>query len=180
MRQAAKELEQARKARARLRMIQHYEQVSRNVSQTCRFFGISRTQFYIWLGRYREAGSAGLRDRPRGPHRSPAQVRHRQNPPHALRAHVPRGPAPCRSHPFQSTDADTQCQRHRISFPTVRASTRRRLTVRSAPTSPRRSEGSRRPCGNSVPSISACGHHPGGSRCAGPANGRRTSRRAVH
>ncbi len=30
----AKELEQARKARARLRMIQHYEQVTRNVSRT--------------------------------------------------------------------------------------------------------------------------------------------------
>ncbi len=77
MRQAAKELEQARKARARLRMIQHAEQVSRNVSQTCRFFGISRTQFYIWLGRYREAGCPGLRDRPRGPHRSPLRT-----PPH--------------------------------------------------------------------------------------------------
>jgi len=37
-------------------MIQHYEQVSRNVCQTCRFFGISRSQFYVWLRRYREAG----------------------------------------------------------------------------------------------------------------------------
>jgi len=46
MRRAVNELEQTRKARARLRMIQHYEQVTHNVSQTCRFFGISHTQFY--------------------------------------------------------------------------------------------------------------------------------------
>ncbi len=39
--QRAKELEQGRKAKARLRMIQHYEQVTYNVSRTCRFFGIS-------------------------------------------------------------------------------------------------------------------------------------------
>jgi len=37
---AAKAREQDRKARARLRVIHHYEQVTRNVSQTCRFFGI--------------------------------------------------------------------------------------------------------------------------------------------
>lgn len=66
-------------------MIEHYEQVSRNVSQTCRFFGISRIQFYGWLGRYREAELAGLRDWPRGPHTSPMKT-----PPHieALVLHV--------------------------------------------------------------------------------------------
>ncbi len=42
MRQAARESEQARKAKARLRTIQHYEQVTRNVSRTCRFFGCKR------------------------------------------------------------------------------------------------------------------------------------------
>ena len=77
MRHRAKELEQARKAKGRLRMIQHYEQVTRNVSRTCRFFGISRTQFYIWLNRYRRAGLAGLRDGPRGPRSHPYQT-----PPH--------------------------------------------------------------------------------------------------
>lgn len=40
---------QEHRARARLRMIQQFEQVAHNVSQTCRFFGISRTQLYIWL-----------------------------------------------------------------------------------------------------------------------------------
>lgn len=69
-----KALEQARRARARLRMIQHYEQVTHNVSRTCRFFGISRTQFYIWLGRYRQSGLIGLHDRPRGPRNHPFRI----------------------------------------------------------------------------------------------------------
>ena len=45
-----------RQVRARLRMTQHYQQVTRNVSQTCRFFGLSRTQLYICLRRYRKEG----------------------------------------------------------------------------------------------------------------------------
>jgi hypothetical protein len=36
MRHAATELEPTRKARSRLRMIQHYEQVRHSVSRTCR------------------------------------------------------------------------------------------------------------------------------------------------
>ncbi len=36
MSQAAKAREQDRKARARLRVLHHHEQVTRNVSQTCR------------------------------------------------------------------------------------------------------------------------------------------------
>ena len=36
MSQAAKAREQDRKARARLRVLRHHEQVTRNVSQTCR------------------------------------------------------------------------------------------------------------------------------------------------
>jgi transposase-like protein len=48
-------------------MIQHCEQVTHNVSQTCRFFGISRTQFSMWLRRYREGGVEAFSDRPWGP-----------------------------------------------------------------------------------------------------------------
>ncbi len=84
MRHAVNEREQTRKAKPRLRMIEHYEQVSGNVSQTCRFFGLSRTQFYIALRRYREAGVAGLRERPCGPHQSPLRT-----PPH-IEALIPR------------------------------------------------------------------------------------------
>lgn len=51
-----REKEQLRRAKIRLRRIQHYEQVTRNVSRTCRFFGISRGQFNSWLRRYRQAG----------------------------------------------------------------------------------------------------------------------------
>lgn len=75
----AGELQRTQKAMTRLRMIQRYEQVTRNVSQTCRVFGISRTQFYVWLARYRQAGLAGLQDRPRGPH----TIRYRV-PPHVV------------------------------------------------------------------------------------------------
>ena len=52
-------------------MLHHYEQVTRNVSQTCRFFGISRTLFYRWRDRYRREGLAGLHDGPRGPRHDP-------------------------------------------------------------------------------------------------------------
>ncbi len=65
--QVAKKWAQEHRARARLHMIQHYEQVTHNVSQTCRFFGISRTQFSMWPRRYREGGVEALSDRPRGP-----------------------------------------------------------------------------------------------------------------
>lgn len=61
------EQEQARKVKARLRMIQHYQQISHNVSQTCRFFGVSRTWFYIWKRRYEKQGKEGLRDQSRRP-----------------------------------------------------------------------------------------------------------------
>ncbi len=60
---------QARKAKARLRMLQHAQRISGNVSQTCRFFGVSRALYYIWKERYEKHGVAGLRDLPRRPHK---------------------------------------------------------------------------------------------------------------
>jgi transposase InsO family protein len=66
-----REREQDRKSGVRLRRIQHYEQVTRNVSRTCRFFGISRGQFYVWLRRYQLHGLAGLRDGKPGPKHHP-------------------------------------------------------------------------------------------------------------
>jgi transposase InsO family protein len=71
MGQTAKVREQGRKARARLRVLRHHEQVTRNVSQTCRYFGISRTLFYRWRARYRQHGLVGLQDGPRGPRHHP-------------------------------------------------------------------------------------------------------------
>jgi transposase-like protein len=52
----------------RLRMLQHAKRLSGNVSQTCRFFGVSRALYYIWKKRYEKNGLAGLRDQPRRPH----------------------------------------------------------------------------------------------------------------
>jgi len=71
---------QARKVKARPRMLQHAQRVSGNVSQTCRFFGVSRALFYIWKKRYEQNGSAGLRDQPRRPHR----IRFRIPPPRSF------------------------------------------------------------------------------------------------
>ena len=59
---------QARKVKARLRMLQHAQRVSGNVSQACRFFGVSRALYYIWKERYDKHGMAGLRILPRRPH----------------------------------------------------------------------------------------------------------------
>jgi hypothetical protein len=68
----AREAEQIRRTKARLRIIQHYEQ--RNVSLTCRFFGISRSKFYFWMTRYRKLGGPGLREYRRGPRISPHRI----------------------------------------------------------------------------------------------------------
>jgi len=59
---------QARKVKARLRMLQHAQRLSGNVSQTCRFFGVSRSLYYIWKKRFEQKGLAGLRDLKRRPH----------------------------------------------------------------------------------------------------------------
>src|SRR5262245_24574610 len=74
MSRAARESEQARAAKARLRIIQHYEQVTHNASLTCRFFGISRSKFYFWYSRYRKHGPGGLRELKRGPRLSPYRI----------------------------------------------------------------------------------------------------------
>jgi len=70
--------ERGQRAAARLRVLQHFEQVSRNISRTCRFFGISRTLFYEWRRRYQREGLEGLRPRfpgPRiSPHRTPPHI----------------------------------------------------------------------------------------------------------
>ncbi len=48
------------------------QQMLGNVAWTCRHFGISRKTFYKWRQRYHEHGDAGLADRARAPHHSPA------------------------------------------------------------------------------------------------------------
>jgi transposase-like protein len=79
---------QARKVKARLRMLQHPQRMSGNVSQTCRFFGVSRALFYIWKKRFEKNGLAGLRDQPRRPHHIRYHIPPERfsDPPHSGRA----------------------------------------------------------------------------------------------
>jgi len=56
-------------ARLRLRWIQHYEQVTKKVAPTCRYFGISRTTFYMWYHRYLSLGLEGLKSKSSRPHK---------------------------------------------------------------------------------------------------------------
>ena len=53
------EQQQDRQARWRLAILRHAEEISGNVAQTCRYYGISRTRFYIWQRRYQEEGQIG-------------------------------------------------------------------------------------------------------------------------
>jgi transposase-like protein len=59
--------ERRRRAHVRQCVLRHFDEVTRNVSQTCRPFGISRSQFYFWRERYQNQGEYGLVERKRGP-----------------------------------------------------------------------------------------------------------------
>ncbi|MEV8327672.1 helix-turn-helix domain-containing protein [Kitasatospora sp. NPDC056731] len=52
-------------------VLRHAEEVTGNVSLTCRYYGISRNCFYKWQRRYQEEGLEGLRDRSSAPHHCP-------------------------------------------------------------------------------------------------------------
>jgi transposase len=65
------EREQQRLVNHRLAVIRHAEEVTGNVAQTCRYFGITRQTFYRWLRRYEEKGLEGLRDKSSRPHYCP-------------------------------------------------------------------------------------------------------------
>ncbi|WP_457634891.1 helix-turn-helix domain-containing protein, partial [Persephonella sp.] len=56
----------SREVKVRLKWIEHYQK-TRNISKTCRYYGISRTTFYKWYKRYQKEGIEGLYDRPRTP-----------------------------------------------------------------------------------------------------------------
>jgi len=55
-----------REVKLRLKWIEYYLK-SKNISKTCRYFGISRTTFYKWYERYKKEGIEGLYDRPKTP-----------------------------------------------------------------------------------------------------------------
>lgn len=60
-----------RQVKHRLAVIHHAQEVTHNVSQTCRYYGISRQTCYSWLRRFEELGLDGLRDRSKAPKVSP-------------------------------------------------------------------------------------------------------------
>ncbi len=62
------------RARLRLRWIEHYEQVTKKVAPTCRYFGISRGTFYLWYHRYLALGAEGLRSKSSRPHKVCRQI----------------------------------------------------------------------------------------------------------
>ncbi len=64
------EREQKRKVRHRLACC-GADEVSGNVSATCRYYGISRECYYRWRRRYETDGLEGLKDRSHRPHHSP-------------------------------------------------------------------------------------------------------------
>lgn len=74
------ERELARGAARRLAIIRHAQEVTGNVSATCRNFGTTRQAFYIWLRRYEENGLEGLQDRSRRPRTSPNAKRGSRRP----------------------------------------------------------------------------------------------------
>lgn len=57
------------RARMRLRWIEHYQEITKKVSQTCRYFGVSRSTFYTWYYRYLSFGMEGLQSRSSRPHK---------------------------------------------------------------------------------------------------------------
>jgi transposase len=69
------EKERERRARHRLAIIRHAQEVTRNVSKTCRYYGITRTAYYKWLRRYEAGGLEALKDGSSRPHSSPRATR---------------------------------------------------------------------------------------------------------
>ena len=68
---ASAERQLERRAKHRLAVLRHVEEVSGNVAATCRYYGISRQAYYGWLKRYESEGFEGLKDRSSAPHHSP-------------------------------------------------------------------------------------------------------------
>jgi transposase-like protein len=69
------EQELTRRAKRRLAVLRHAEEITGNVALTCRYYGISRQCFYKWRQRYEQHGLDGLRDRSHCPRVSPNATR---------------------------------------------------------------------------------------------------------
>ena len=69
------EQELTRRAKRRLAVLRHAEEITGNVALTCRYYGISRQCFYTWRRRYDAQSLDGLRDRSHRPRVSPNATR---------------------------------------------------------------------------------------------------------
>ncbi len=65
------EQELERGVRRRLAVIRHAQEVTGDVAETCRYYGISRDLYYKWFRCYEAEGVAGLGDRSKRPLTSP-------------------------------------------------------------------------------------------------------------
>jgi transposase len=72
---ASAERELERRAKHKLAVLRHAEEISGSVAATCRYYGITRTCFYKWRKRYEAEGFEGLKDRSSVPHHSPNATR---------------------------------------------------------------------------------------------------------
>ena len=68
---ASAERELERRAKHKLAVLRHVDEVSGSVAATCRYYGISRQAYNKWLKRYESEGFEGLKDRSSAPHPSP-------------------------------------------------------------------------------------------------------------
>lgn len=62
-----KQRDKLSKAYHRLRILRHAEEITHNVAQTCRYYGIARNKYYFWKKRYEEKGIEGLKDQSKAP-----------------------------------------------------------------------------------------------------------------
>ncbi len=63
-----------RRAKHKLAVLRHVEEVSGSVAATCRYYGISRQCYYVWRRRFDEEGFEGLNDRSSVPHHQPTKT----------------------------------------------------------------------------------------------------------
>lgn len=62
-----------REVQRRKRILDHAEE-TKNISKTCRYFGIGRASFYRWRSEYLKRGEGGLVSKKPGPTRHPNQT----------------------------------------------------------------------------------------------------------
>lgn len=60
-----------RRAKHKLAVLRHVDEISRIVSATCRYYSISRQAYYKWKHCYEEEDFEGLKDRSSEPYHQP-------------------------------------------------------------------------------------------------------------